>query len=114
MSCTDPRAVSCLEEAFDLTTTEVVRWELELIRAAVVLKVIILSTHAERAAAAESIPELAIWRVIRDGRARSKDLTTKGGRKLGINFEAKVRGGRWVRVKVSWLVRYVVVTVHTL
>jgi hypothetical protein len=114
MSCTDPRAVSCLAEAFDLTTSEIVPWELGLIRIAVELKLVVFSKHAERAAGDESIPEAAVWRVIRDGRPRSKDVTTFGGRKIGINFEAKVRGGRSVRVKVSWLVRYVVVTVHAL
>jgi hypothetical protein len=31
MPCTDPRDVTRLAQAFDLTTAEIVQWELELI-----------------------------------------------------------------------------------
>ncbi len=36
------------------------------------------------------------------------------GRQPGINFEGRIVGGHWIRVKVSWFVGYVVATVHTL
>jgi hypothetical protein len=114
MPCTDPRKVACLADAFDLTTTDVIHWELELVWTAVELKLVIVSPHARRAARDESIPDVAIWRVVRDGRPRSKDTTATGARQIGINFEGKIRGRRRIRVKVSWLVRYVIVTVHTL
>jgi hypothetical protein len=114
MPCTDPRDVSCLEEAFDLTTPSILPWELELIWSAVALDVMILSNHAWRAAADESIPKAAVWRVVREGRPSSKDISSLGFRKVGINFEGKIRGGRRIRAKVSWQLRYVVATVHTL
>ena len=113
MPCTDPRDVTHLEEAFDLGTPDIRQWELELIWAAVELKLMILSNHASRAAEEESVPEAAVWRVIREGSASSKDIDAPGRRKVGINFDGKIRGGRWIRAKVSWQVRYVVATVHT-
>ena len=112
MPCTDPRDVTCLADAFDLSTTELRQWELELIWKAIDLRLLRFSPHAERAAADEAIPEQAVWRVIWDGAAQSKDLAS-GNRKTGINFEGKIRRARWIRAKVSWLVRYVIVTVHT-
>ena len=81
---------------------------------AVELRLIIVSRHARRAANDDSVPESVIWRIVREGVARSKDVIPDDMRRVGINFEGKQRGGKWVRVKVSWLVRYVVVTVHAL
>jgi hypothetical protein len=112
MPCTDPRDVRSIEEAFDIATPAVLQWELELIWGAVELGVLVLSPHAERAAEDDSIPLPAIRRVIRDGVARSKDILPGRHRHVGINFEGKKRGGGWIRVKVSWLVRYIVATVH--
>jgi hypothetical protein len=106
--------VSCLEEAFDITTTTVLQWELELVWRAVELRVVFISQHALRAAKDDSIPIPAIWRILRDGISRSKDIVPGDQRKIGINFEGKTRGGGWVRVKVSWLVGYVVATLHAL
>jgi hypothetical protein len=114
MPCTDPRDVKCLEDAFDITTSSVLPWELELVWRAVELGVIILSQHARQAAEDDSVPEPAIWRIVREGVARSKDVLPGHVRHVGINFDGKKRGGDWVRVKVSWRVRYVVVTVHAL
>jgi hypothetical protein len=114
MPCTDPRDVTCLGDAFDLTTPEVLQWELELIWKAIDSAQIVLSEHAQRAATDDAIPRDAVWRVIRDGIRRSKDLDPAGHRKIGINFEGKVRGGRWIRLKVSWWRRYIVATVHAL
>jgi hypothetical protein len=114
MPCTDPREVRSLEEAFDITTASILQWELELIWRAVELGVIILSRHARQAAKDDSVPVPAIWRIVREGIARSKDVALCDVRQVGINFEGKKRGGGWVRVKVSWLLRYIVVTVHAL
>ncbi len=102
MPCTDPRDVRSIEEAFDLTTTDVVQWELELIWRSVELGVLQLSPHARRAAEDDSIPIPAIWRIVREGPARLKDVLPDGQRHIGINFEGKRRGGGWLRVKVSW------------
>ena len=96
MPCTDPREVTRLEEAFDLSTTEIQPWELELVWKAEALGLIVLSDHADQAAKDDSIPASAIWRVVRDGAHRSKDITTDGRRRIGINFEGKRRGGGWI------------------
>jgi hypothetical protein len=114
MPCTDPRDVACLAEAFDLTTTEVLPWELKLIWRAEELNVIRFSAHATRAARDDSVVPAAVWRAIREGVPRSKDVTRDQKRQVGINFEGKRRGGGWIRAKVTWQVRYVVATVHAL
>ena len=114
MPCTDPRDVACLDDAFDLTTTTIVSWELELIWAAVDFGLITISRHADEAAIDDTVPTPAILRVILQGRPRSKDVGYVANRWIGINFEGKIRGGRWIRVKVSWLDEYIVVTVHAL
>ena len=84
MHCTDPRDVVCLTDAFD------------------------------RAAADDTVPTAALFRVIRQGLPRSKDIGTTNDRRPGINFEGKLPGRRWIPIKVSWRMRYVIVTVHTL
>jgi len=114
MPCTNPRDVVCLADAFDLTTIAILQWELELIWAAVALGIAIISPHAREAAREDAIPIGAIWRVVREGVPRTKDVIPGDRRQIGINFEGKRRGGGWIRVKVSWLVRYVAVTVHAL
>jgi len=83
-----------------------------LIWMAVGMGLVKFSPHAERAAADEAIPQPAVWRVVREGAARSKDIVAQT-RRIGINFEGKIRGARRIRVKVSWVVRYVIATVHT-
>jgi len=113
MPCIDPRDVASLSDAFDLTTISILQWELELIWAAVDLGVIEISAHADRAAADDSVPSAAMFRVIRQGIPRSKDIGNTD-RWAGINFEGRLRSGRWIRIKVSWRMGYVVVTVHTL
>ncbi len=114
MPCTDPRDVTRLDEAFDLTTTEIRQWELELIWAAERLGLLRISSHARRAADDDSIPEGAIMRVVRDGVPRTKDVTNELKRQVGINFEGKRRGGGWLRAKVGWRHQYIVATVHVL
>jgi hypothetical protein len=114
MPCTDPRDVKSLSDAFDLSTPDVLQWELDLIWTAEELGLIRLSPHARYEARYDSIPFAAIWRVIRDGFPRSKDVTRLDNRQLGINFEGRRRGGGWIRAKVTWELRYVVATVHAL
>jgi hypothetical protein len=66
------------------------------------------------AAVDDAIPTSEVERVVVNAGARSKDIGGKPYRRIGINFEGKVAGGQWIRVKVSWLRGYVVVTVHAL
>ena len=113
MPCTDPRHVTRIDEAFDLTTSAVVQWELELVWKAEELGLLTISPHADLAAEDDVIAPQAVRRVVREGVPRSKDLTTETGRQIGINFEGKRRGG-WIRVKVTWLGEYIVATVHAL
>ena len=112
MPCTDPRDVTCIGEAFDLTTIDVLQWELELIWRALELDLIHMPRHARRAAEDDSVPFPAVWRIIRDGSPRSKDISDVDDRQIGINFEGKRRGGGWIRVKVAWLNEYYIATVH--
>ena len=114
MPCTDPRDVTRIEDAFDITTTDVLPWELNLIWSSEELGLLALSAHAARAAKDDSIPSGAIRRVVREGIPRSKDVTTDENRQIGINFEGKRRGGGWLRAKVTWRDAYVVATVHAL
>lgn len=114
MPCTDPRDVTCVEEAFDVSTPAIQQWELELIWRAVDLRLVRLPSHADRAAKDESVPVPAIWRVIRDGIARTKDISTVDRRQIGINFEGKRRGCARIRVKVAWRDGYFVATIHEL
>ncbi|HEX3463186.1 MAG TPA: hypothetical protein VHS78_03920 [Candidatus Elarobacter sp.] len=114
MPCTDPRDVTRLDEAFDLTTTDIHQWELELIWTAEDRGELRISSHARRAADDDSIPDAAIMRVVRQGVPRSKDITRETRRQIGINFEGKRRRGGWLRAKVGWLDRYIVATVHAL
>ena len=112
MPCTDPRDVKSISDAFDLTTPDVLQWELELIWKAVHLELLVISPHARIAAKDDAIPQAAIRRIVHDGFPRSKDITAEKDRKIGINFEGKRRGGGWVRAKVTWRDGYTVVTVH--
>lgn len=114
MPCTDPRDVKSLADAFDLTTTEPLIWEIDLIRKAEEIGLAELSSHARRAARDDSIPVAAVWRVVREGAPRSKDTTRARDRQIGINFEGKRRGGGWIRAKMTWQIRYVIATVHAL
>ena len=109
----DPRHVRSLEDAFDLTTPKIQTWELHLIWRALLLGLLRLDRHAGRAARDESVPRAEIERVVLDATKLSKDLRSSE-RQPGINFEGRIAGGRRLRVKVSWFVGYVVVTVHTL
>jgi hypothetical protein len=112
--CTDPRDVASVADAFDLATTAIHTWELHLIWAAIDLGIMRISGHAHEAAMDESVPTPAVLRVILQGVPRSKDIGQAANRFIGINFEGRIRGGRSIRVKVSWLRGYVVVTVHAL
>jgi hypothetical protein len=114
MPCTDPREVTCLADAFDLSTTEIRQWELELIWSATALRVVEVSHHARLAAKDDSVPISVLWRVIRNGVPRSKDIGLDVRRQIGINFEGKKGGRGWIRVKVTWSDGYTIATVHAL
>jgi len=114
MPLDDPRKVRSLEDAFDLTTPDIQLWELHLIWRAVAEGLVRLDEHGDRAASDESITSSDISRVLVRGTPRSKDIGRHAHRRIGINFEGKVAGGRMMRVKVSWFAGYVIVTVHAL
>jgi hypothetical protein len=114
MPCTDPRDVTRLDEAFDLTTSDILQWELELIWTAEERGLLVLSDHAKRAAQDEAIPVVAVHRIVRSGIPRSKDVSRDSRRQVGINFEGKRRRGGWLQAKVTWHKRYLVATVHGL
>ncbi len=114
MPLDDPRQVRSLEDAFDLTTPEVQLWELHLIWRALAEGLVRFDDHGDQARVDESIARVDVLRIVTGGIPRSKDIARSGRRQPGINFEGKVSGGRMVRVKVSWFLGYVVVTVHTL
>jgi hypothetical protein len=110
----DPRQVRSLADAFDLTTPEVQLRELHLIWRAVDERLLRFDRHAQGATVDDAIPTSEVERVVVNGTSRSKDSGESPGRRVGINFEGRIAGGRWIRVKVSWLGGYVVVTVHAL
>jgi|ERR1700733_2097317 len=110
----DVLAIRSIEEAFDLWTRMPTRREVALIRVALDERLIALTQHAWDAAAEESITEESVWRTVRRGSARSKDVDDHSGRQIGINFDGRPRGDREMRVKVSWQVRYFIPTVHSL
>jgi len=100
-------------QPFDLTTTEIHRWEVDAVRAAAVDGTLTLSGHAGKEAAKESIPEAAVFEVVAEGQAVSKDIGQKANRHNGINFEGKIPDGRRIRVKVGYLADvFVIATVH--
>jgi hypothetical protein len=110
----DPRQVRSLHDAFDLSTPGIQLWELHLIWRAIEEGLLRFDRHAQGAAIDDAIPTREVERVIIHGRSRSKDIGGNSYRRVGINFEGRITGGQWIRVKVSWLRGYVVVTVHTL
>lgn len=110
----DVLALRSIEDAFDLTTTVIMPWELGLIRVAARERLVDITQHASLAAADEHIEEKEIIKTVRFGRAASKDVDLYGSRQVGINFERTVRDGRRIRVKVSWERRHYTVTVHTI
>ncbi len=115
----DVLAIQSIEDAFDLTTTKVKRWEVELIRIALAEGLVKSTLHELDAAEDDLVPEPAVDRVIASGDAVSKDVDAWGPRQIGINFEGeirasrKIRGPRRIRVKVSWDDVYYIPTVHT-
>jgi hypothetical protein len=70
----DVLAIRSIDEAFDLTTTKPQHWEVALIRTALAEGLFIFPQHAEDAADEEGIIEHDIQRVIRTGKAKSKDV----------------------------------------
>jgi hypothetical protein len=110
----DSHHVRSIQDAFDLTTPEIQLWELHLIWRAAEARLLRFDRHAQGATVDDAIPTSEVERVVVNGRARSKDIGGSPYRRVGINFEGRIAGGKWIRVKVSWLRGYVVVTVHAL
>jgi hypothetical protein len=106
---------NAIEEAFDLKTEQIHRWEEDLIHVAIMEKQIRIENHGVNAAADEGIQLVDVLRVVLVGVAVSKDIPGNALRRQpGINFEGEIPDGRNIRVKVSWDQGYAVITVHTI
>ena len=104
-----------MRNPFDFSTSEVLKSELDAIHAALERQQISISEHAEIEARAEKISLVYVLEAVLVGTAVSKDLpgnTLK--RTPGINFEHKIPDGRWIRTKVAWVGKYLIITVHTI
>jgi hypothetical protein len=107
-------ALRTIYDAFSHAANEIQKREVDLIRKAAGEDLILMTWHAISAADDERIPQEDAWRVVRLGRAVSKDLDSDGPRQIGINFQGTISDGRTINVKVSWDDGYYVATVHTL
>jgi hypothetical protein len=106
--------ISGVPDGFDLTTNEILPWELENIQNALEREAIDITNHAIDEAANDHIPLVKLLEAILVGRPTSKDLPgNQFGRVPGINFEHVLDDGRWYRVKAAWDKGYIVITTHT-
>ena len=105
-----------LEEAFDLTTSQVLDWEIQLIRRALQERRIRFEVHSLDKLLERNILPQDVSNVLANGQAVSKDIGGSGifDRRPGINFEGLASNNRQIRVKVSWFQGYVIVTVHAI
>jgi hypothetical protein len=106
----DVLAIERIEEAFDLFTSGVQVWEVDLIRTALTEGLIEMTLHAVYAADDDGILPDEVWPIIKTGEPVSKDIDPHGPRKIGINFESPLEDGRRICVKVSWENRYYIAT----
>lgn len=103
-----------MSDGFDLTTDEILPWELENIQSALEYEAIDITDHAVDEAANDGISITKLLEAILVGRPISKDPPgSRFGRVPGINFEHVLDDGRWYRVKVAWDKGYIVITTHT-
>jgi hypothetical protein len=79
----DVLAIQSIDEAFDLRTTQPQPWEVALIRTALAEGLLIIPRHAHDAANDEGISKRDVRRIIRTGKARSKDMDPYGPRQVG-------------------------------
>jgi hypothetical protein len=104
-----------VKRGFDLTTDEIFDWELEAIHEAILRQEVRILGHAFKAARDENIPPPALLAALLVGTPINKDLEDNDKARVpGINFEHRLDDGRWIRVKVSWVNNYLVITVHTI
>jgi hypothetical protein len=104
-----------MKNPFDFSTPEILQSELDAIHEALIFQELDVTPHAEREAAAEKIPLLALLEAVLVGRPVSKDLPKNNlNRVAGINFEHQMDDKRWIRVKVAWVDGFFVITVHTI
>lgn len=103
-----------MPHGFDLTTDEVLTWEIEAVWQALDEGRVLLSAHAANEAALDALSYAEVMDTLAFYDDVSKDLPGNAlGRAPGLNFDRiKDRGG--VRVKVGWRGEYVVITVMRL
>lgn len=100
-------------KAFDFSTTEILDWELKNIDNALLREEIRITKHAQLAAQDDNISFVQLFEAILVGTAVSKDLPDNKKQRIpGINFEHKIKDGRWIRIKVAWLEGYAVITAY--
>ncbi len=100
---------------FDESTKEILDWELEAIHTALINKEIDIHPHALKAARDENIPPRELLAAILVGRPSEKDLPNNPYQRfVGINFEHQTDDQRFIRVKVTWVGNYLVITAHTI
>ncbi len=105
------------QKAFDFSTTEILDWELKNIDNALLREEIRITKHAQLAAQEDNVSFVQLFEAILVGILVgipvSKDLPdNKLNRIPGINYEHKIKDGRWIRIKVAWLEGYAVITVY--
>jgi hypothetical protein len=104
-----------MKNPFNFSTSDILQSELDAIHEALIFQELDVTPHAEREAAAEKIPLLALLEAVLVGRPVSKDLPKNSlNRVAGINFEHQMDDKRWIRVKVAWVDGFFVITVHTI
>ncbi len=102
-----------MPDAFDFTTSYILDWELDLIHNALDRQQIEITDHAFLAAQDDNIPPVALLEAVLIGVAVSKDLPDNQLQRIpGINFEHRIKDGRWIRVKVAWINNYAIITVY--
>lgn len=101
-----------MPEAFDFSTSEILDWEIERIHLALLQKQIRIEPHAVTEADYDNIPLVKVLEAILVGIPVSKDLPNNPlNRVPGINYEHQ-HESRWFRVKVAFIGKYAVITVH--
>ena len=104
-----------MRNPFDYTTSKILKSKLDAIHEALERQQISFSEHAESEARAEKISLVKVLEAILIGTAVGKDLPGNPLKRIpGINFEHKIADGRWIRTKVAWVGKYLIITVHTI
>jgi hypothetical protein len=102
-----------MHDAFIFSTSEIQQWELDKINHALLREEIIITTHARRAARDDRVELIYLLEAVLVGVPVSKDLPDNNLQRVpGINFEHRIKDGRWIRVKVAWIEEYAIITVY--